>query len=517
MAIVGSRISLLSKTGIRYVGVLAHLDEEQSSLTLDNVRSFGTEGRKGGGPDEIGAVDTVYEMIMFKGADISDITYLDYDQPSQAPGSQSEPAIQTGTASKSPVGPPTSTAPGFPPLGGFGGPQQRIPQQQPYGVSVRSILEGPGLGPQQSFMNPYVMAQLAQQNPALWAQLQQQLQSMGMPGNGMPQQLPSSQPPGTAFDQPNQTPISPPVSGAPSAVPQLTSPIDDAASRLKALKVSDAAKPAPSPIGTPPVTSTGGFSQQAPGTKKPDTKTASQAPSTTAPAVTSSVSAAVATPEPIAVVVKKEPKASRAAGVVGPKVQPPQQPQAGAAPQQGRTAQQGQSGIQQAKRLGAAPGSADGHVNGDSEVKKATTLADVVQGKKVGANETIVVPPIPDSNTRSRGNFGGPTGIPYRGGAFHRGRGGARGPPVPQDDYDFDEANRKFEEISKAIVPPVTSTPASASVGRAASASPALEESEDGEIDLDVEKAKGSGFYDKSGFFDDISCEAKDRQVEAST
>jgi protein LSM14 len=72
---IGSRISLISKSEIRYEGTLHTIDPTQHTVSLSNVKSFGTEGRRGDG-QEISASNEVYEYIIFRGSDIKDLTVI---------------------------------------------------------------------------------------------------------------------------------------------------------------------------------------------------------------------------------------------------------------------------------------------------------------------------------------------------------------------------------------------------------------------------------------------------------
>ncbi|XP_042233951.1 protein LSM14 homolog B-like isoform X5 [Homarus americanus] len=89
---LGSKISLISKSEIRYEGILYTIDAQESIIALAKVRSFGTEDRPTEMP--VPARDEVYEYIIFRGTDIKKIEVCDTPkQPTLPGGLHNDPAI----------------------------------------------------------------------------------------------------------------------------------------------------------------------------------------------------------------------------------------------------------------------------------------------------------------------------------------------------------------------------------------------------------------------------------------
>ncbi|KAI0395016.1 Scd6-like Sm domain-containing protein [Xylariaceae sp. FL0594] len=92
---LGARISLISKSDIRYSGILHEINSEDSTVSLQNVRSYGTEGRRGNPSEEVAASDQMYEYIVFRGSDVKD---LRIEQTPTAPKENQPPPVPNDPA-----------------------------------------------------------------------------------------------------------------------------------------------------------------------------------------------------------------------------------------------------------------------------------------------------------------------------------------------------------------------------------------------------------------------------------
>ncbi|KAF1811019.1 hypothetical protein P152DRAFT_74139 [Eremomyces bilateralis CBS 781.70] len=91
---IGSVISLISKSDIRYRGTLHEINSDKHTVALENVRSFGTEGRRNG-VDEVPPMEAIYEYIVFRGSDVKELSIEDAPKEPQPPPPQvpNDPAI----------------------------------------------------------------------------------------------------------------------------------------------------------------------------------------------------------------------------------------------------------------------------------------------------------------------------------------------------------------------------------------------------------------------------------------
>jgi hypothetical protein len=73
---LGSQIALVSKSNVRYVGTLHEINSESHTVALEQVTSYGTEGRAGNPAEEIPGSDQVYDYIVFRGSDVKELNIV---------------------------------------------------------------------------------------------------------------------------------------------------------------------------------------------------------------------------------------------------------------------------------------------------------------------------------------------------------------------------------------------------------------------------------------------------------
>ena len=75
--LLGKRISLISKKNIRYEGLLYSINEQTATVALQNVLSYGTEGRekldRSSGGVFVAPIETPIALLLFRGQDIKDL------------------------------------------------------------------------------------------------------------------------------------------------------------------------------------------------------------------------------------------------------------------------------------------------------------------------------------------------------------------------------------------------------------------------------------------------------------
>lgn len=86
---LGSKISIISKSEIRYEGILYTVDPKESTIALAKVRSFGTERRPTDHP--VAPRDEIHEYIIFRASDIKDLHVC--EPPKSHHGLSHDPAI----------------------------------------------------------------------------------------------------------------------------------------------------------------------------------------------------------------------------------------------------------------------------------------------------------------------------------------------------------------------------------------------------------------------------------------
>lgn len=78
---IGSVISLISKSAVRYAGILSNVNLQEETIALEQVRCFGSEGRKGNPAEELPSSNTIYEYVVFRAADITNLKVCEPPKP----------------------------------------------------------------------------------------------------------------------------------------------------------------------------------------------------------------------------------------------------------------------------------------------------------------------------------------------------------------------------------------------------------------------------------------------------
>ncbi|KAI6657634.1 Protein LSM14-like protein A isoform X3 [Oopsacas minuta] len=99
---LGSKLTIISKAGIRYEGILYLIDTIKESIALQNVRSFGTEKRSV--PKFHPPKPQIFECIVFKASDLQDLTLVPEDPDTPTEDYLNDPAIISSKPATTPTG-----------------------------------------------------------------------------------------------------------------------------------------------------------------------------------------------------------------------------------------------------------------------------------------------------------------------------------------------------------------------------------------------------------------------------
>lgn len=79
--LIGSTISIITKAKVRYEGVLIQTDRKERSMKLENVKSYGSEGRRDG-QGEVPEKDERIASVVFK---VDHIENFEIIKPRESP------------------------------------------------------------------------------------------------------------------------------------------------------------------------------------------------------------------------------------------------------------------------------------------------------------------------------------------------------------------------------------------------------------------------------------------------
>lgn len=550
---IGSRISLISKSDIRYVGTLHEINSESSTVALESVVSFGTEGRRSNPDEEIPGTDSTYDYIVFRGSDVKDLRIEQppkENNPPPPPQVPNDPAILgSGTRPQPSNGPPQQHMPpdesrngNFPPgpqfqhhqngpghfpghhqYGGLHGGPHGLPHDRPYG---RPGFGGPSPRGYEGYPGPHYPPPPGWHGPP-------------PPGSGFPGQHVGPFPPRRQGDFPyggpgpqQQAPQRPPQQQPQSQSPPERAP-NESSQPTKILERPNGANQPPQrpksqqPKGQTPTPAPGQAPSQAPIGPPPPVASKPDPAAALAPAAPASNTVPNANTQKSGKIVPAVPRPSTTRKAVNKpnpnfpintmpanlvQQNPPKPSQAAtnaALQHQSATTQAAAAAVAAAMaKLGPGPSGNNAGITA-REPRAAGGGGDIVDNltKKVNEMRTH------EGNRQPRAGRG--TG---RGGGGRGGAGAApRGIEVPSSDFDFESANAKFNKqdlVKEAI--------ATGDVGvNGDSPADGLSKSKDetgenGEkVVIPAATGAGEGTYNKSSFFDNLSSEAKERDDTA--
>ncbi|MCJ1477288.1 hypothetical protein MMC13_005959 [Lambiella insularis] len=548
---IGSRISLISKRDIRYVGTLHEISSENSTVALEQVVSFGTEGRRP--DDEVPASDNVYEYIVFRGSDVKDLRIEEGpkennppkpavpDDPAILGSARRPPSAVVSQAQQAPQPPQSAPAPA---------PAQQAPLQQQSQNSQQ---------PAQQRQQQQPLPHFPQQPPYPY-QYPLPNQRFGPQGfapgpgfPGMPYGAPPSgwyPPPGYGYPHmppgqfhPHQMPVGPPTQQArqqpPVTAPAAPNPSGSIVDEISKPGVQPDLPPKPTATVKLPSSSTTPASQPVvqsgpppPTESKPDVAAALAPPNTITPQI--DVSAA-----------KLAPNGSKSGRIV-PAVPLPSPNIRHSSVANGALKAVHEHSAQTDSRINTSQVLADPaatksksieEANRDARAAVAAAMAKLPpapgQKKQPTADNTGVMDNLTkkvhemrtnDNIRTSRQPGTGGYAAGHRGGERGNHRGGRRQSEqkkvnLPSTDYDFESANAKFNKqdlVKEAIASgsPV-GTPAEGTITNGA-----------GEVEGNIDGGRkgsenslgttGTMYNKSSSFFDNISSESKDRTQDGS-
>ncbi|KAG9257571.1 Lsm14a protein [Emericellopsis atlantica] len=467
---LGSRISLISKSDIRYVGVLHEINSDESTVSLENVRSYGTEGRKDRPEEEVGPSDSVYEYIVFRGSDVKDLRIEERPgaKENQPPAMPDDPAIVGATRNR--PGPPGPPGPG--PQGPKPG---QGPDFNPYNMPPPPF--DPSYGPPGNWgrggpppPGPQGFGNMPYPPPPGWF-------GPGHPGQAFP---PGAGGPGPGPWGNQPFPPGPPGPGGPGPhqprgpheqKPASRGPVDQPPQQAQPTQQSPAAARPPTNAPAPPVES------------KPSTE---EVKNTAANLAGEAAKAPVPNKAPPA-----GPRQNRVNPVVplGSLTKPFQPP----------IAQQQPPKAAVETTVSAAPGS----VQDATSAARAAVAVAMAQLGNGGANQMDNL--TNKVNEMRVGAARGGASAPRGRGRGGRPQGQAAKVEVPDSDFDFAQANAKFNK-DDLIKEAIAGSPLGETTNGGEVPPPEVPQSEDVPV-----------AYNKTrSFFDNISSEAKDRADTSS-